>query len=85
MSCPPPSPESIAELRALRDHAIERGEDCLTTLLSGVDLYIAIGRELEILDVMRQMARDVNDAVQNTPTAEDLRRLYELPDTREDQ
>jgi hypothetical protein len=85
MSCQPPSPESVAELRQLRDRAFERGDECLAALLSGVDLYVAIGRELEILDVMRQLARDVHYAVENTPTAEDLRRLYEMPDHPENQ
>ena len=80
MGCHPPSQQSIEELRQLRDRAIQRGDDCLATLLSGVDLFVALGRELEILDVMRQLAHDVRDAVENTPTAEDLTRLYEMDD-----
>ncbi len=78
MACKPASPESVHELRQLRDRAYERGDECLATLLAGVDLYVALGRELEILDVMRQLALDAREAVENTPSAEDLKRLYEM-------
>lgn len=78
MGCQPPSPESIHDLRALRDLAFDRGEECLGALLAGVDLYVAMGRELELLEVMRNFAAEVRDAVENTPTAEDLKRLYEM-------
>lgn len=81
MACEPASPESIRELRELRDRAVERGDECLATLLGGVDLFVALGRELEVLELMRRLALDVRDAVENTPTAEDLRRLYERDDS----
>lgn len=78
MACRPASPESVHELRRLRDAAFERGDDCLGALLAGVDLYVSLGRELELLKDMRQFAADIHDAVAHTPTAEDLRRLYDL-------
>jgi hypothetical protein len=81
MACHPASQQSIEELRQLRDRTIQRGDDCLATLLAGVDLFAALGRELEILEVMRQLAHDVRDAVENTPTAADLKRLYEMDDS----
>jgi hypothetical protein len=72
-----PSEQSVQELRRLRDQAFQRGEDCLGTLLAGVDLYIALGREIELLEAMRRFANEIRPAVEGTPTAEDLRRLYE--------
>ncbi len=77
MACNPASAESIRQLRDLRDRASERGDECLAALLAGVDLFVAVGRELELLEAMRRLAHDVRPAVENTPTAEDLRRLYE--------
>jgi hypothetical protein len=86
MACQPASPESVQELRQLRARAVERGDECLATLLAGVDLYVALGRELEILELMRQHAYDLRVAVENTPTAKDLERLHEMedPGTQED-
>jgi hypothetical protein len=46
-------------------------------LLAGVEAYIAVGREWELLDVMRQFAHDAQYMVENTPTAEELRKLFE--------
>jgi hypothetical protein len=82
MGCHPPSPESVQALRKLRDTAAERGDDCLATLLAGVDLYVSLGREIELLEVMRSFAHEVREAVENTPSAEDLKRLYEMDDPR---
>lgn len=77
MSCRPTSPESLDALRELQSEASARGDHCLALLLAGVDLYVRAGRELELLDTMRQHANDIRDAVENTPTADDLRRLFE--------
>jgi hypothetical protein len=77
MAFEPPSLESVQALRRLRDQAFERGEDCLGTLLAGLDLYIALGREIELLEAMRHFANEIRPAVEGTPTADDLRRLYE--------
>lgn len=77
------SPESLQELRRLRDAAFVRGETYLGVMLAGVDLYIGLGREWDLIGYMRGFAEHMKEAVDNTPTAEDLRRLYELrgPDT----
>jgi hypothetical protein len=42
-----------------------------------VELYVRAGRDLELLETMRQHADDMRDAIENTPTADDLKRLYE--------
>lgn len=46
-------------------------------LLAGVDMYTAVGREWELLEVMRNFAHHAEEMVRNTPTAAELRRLYE--------
>jgi hypothetical protein len=42
-----------------------------------VELYVSIGREWELLETMRQFAHDAEDMVRNTPSASELKRLYE--------
>ncbi len=59
----------------------ERGDDCLALLLAGVELYAQVGREMELLDIMRKFARDAEE-IRNTPTAAELRELYEREDPR---
>jgi hypothetical protein len=70
-------------LRRLRQTASEQGDECLAMLLAGVELYISVGREWDLLETMRQFAHDAEEMVRNTPSASDLRRLYEAsgPDT----
>jgi hypothetical protein len=77
MGCAPPSPESLNGLQRLRQQASERGDECLALLLGGVELYVSIGREWELLETMRQFAHDAEDMVRNTPSASELKRLYE--------
>ena len=77
MSCRPTTAESLDGLRQLQRAAADRGDVCLSLLLAGVDLYVRAGRELELLDVMRRHADDLREAIENTPTAEDLKRLFE--------
>ena len=77
MACHPPDPESMEGLRRLREQVSGRGDECLALLLRGVEMYVSIGREWELLDTMRQFARDSEEIVRNTPSADDLRRLYE--------
>jgi hypothetical protein len=84
MACHPPNPDSIADLRRLRHEVSERGDDCLALLLAGVDMYVSIGREWELLEVMRKFAHEAEDMVRNTPSAAELRRLYEQEDERPD-
>jgi hypothetical protein len=77
MACHPTSKESLEALRRLYHEAVERNDDCLSLLLAGVELYIRAGKEFELLEVMRNRAEDMRESVENTPSAEDLRRLYE--------
>ena len=77
MACQPPHPESIASLRRLQQEVKKRGDDCLAMLLAGVDVYAAVGREWELLEVMRKFAHDAQEMVRNTPSASELRALYD--------
>jgi hypothetical protein len=49
-------------------------------LLAGVEVYASVGREWELLETMRKFAHEAEDMVRNTPSAADLRRLYERED-----
>ena len=80
MICQPPHPDSIAGLRRLREEVSQRGDDCLALLLAGVDLYVSVGREWELLETMRKFAHDSEDMVRNTPSAAELKKLYERTD-----
>jgi hypothetical protein len=77
MACRPTSPESLDRLRTLQLEAASRGDDCLSLLLAGINLYVQAGRELELLAFMRHNAEQMREAIENTPSAQDLRRLYE--------
>ena len=77
MSCRPTTAASLDGLRQLQRKAADRGDICLSLLLAGVDLYVRAGRDLELLDSMRRNADDLREAIENTPSAEDLKRLYE--------
>jgi hypothetical protein len=77
MACHPPHPDSVAALRALREEVSGRGDECLSLLLAGIDLYVSVGREWELLEIMRDFAHDAEEMVRNTPSATELRRLYE--------
>jgi hypothetical protein len=46
-------------------------------LLGGLEMYTAVGREWELLEIMRKFAHDADDMVQNTPSAAELKQLYE--------
>jgi hypothetical protein len=78
MNCRPVSLESLAELKQLQEAAESRGDHCLALLLSGVELYTRLGREFELLEIMRKFADEIHDAVQNTPSAKELERLFHL-------
>ena len=77
MVCQPLHPDSIAGLRRLFEEVRQRGDECLAMLLAGVDMYTAVGREWELLDIMRKFAHDAEEMVRNTPTAAELKKLYE--------
>jgi hypothetical protein len=80
MVCQPRHPESIAGLRRLYEEVRQRGDECLAMLLAGVDMYTAVGREWELLEVMRKFAHDAEEMVRNTPSAAELKKLYERED-----
>jgi hypothetical protein len=80
MVCQPPHSESIEGLRRLQREVKQRGDDCLAMLLAGVDVYAAVGREWELLEVMRNFAHEAEEMVRNTPSASELKRLYERDD-----
>jgi hypothetical protein len=77
MSCQPPHAESLMALRRLEEEVSERGDECLALLLAGVLVYTSVGREWELLETMRKFAHDAEDMVRNTPSAAELKRLYE--------
>ncbi len=77
MGCLPPDPASIMALRQLRHEVTQRGDECLAMLLAGVEMYTAVGREWELLEVMRKFAHEAEEMVQNTPSAAELKKLYE--------
>jgi hypothetical protein len=81
MACEPPHPESINGLRQLQREVKQRGDNCLAMLLAGVDMYAAVGREWELLEIMRTFAHDAEEMVRNTPSAAELKRLYDRDDS----
>jgi len=76
MTCQPPHPDSIASLHRLRQEVSDRGDDCLAMLLGGLDLYVSVGREWELLEAMRRFAHEAEDMVNQTPTAAELKELF---------
>ena len=84
MNYKPVQEQSRQELDRLIQDVRSRGDECLAVLLEGVELYVSLGRELDLLEIMRQFERDIRPAVEGTPTALDLHRLYQLDsDSRE--
>lgn len=78
MAYAPTSEESQFRLRQLIAETRERGDECLAVLLAGVSLYITAGRETDLLGVMRDQLRDLWEAVGETPTTEELEKLYRV-------
>ena len=83
MECQPPHPESLTALRRLQEEVRQRGDECLALMLAGIDVYASVGREWELLEIMRKFAHDSEEMVQNTPSAAELKKLYERSDTGE--
>jgi len=81
MVCQPPHPESLTGLRRLPQEVKQRGDECLALLLAGVDVYTSVGREWELLEIMRKFAHDAEEMVRSTPSAAELKVLYERPDS----
>jgi hypothetical protein len=72
----PSSEESIELLRRLRRQVAERGDQRLALLLAGVELYAVLGREFELLEIMRAFAHEMNEAVEGTPSIKELEDLF---------
>jgi hypothetical protein len=72
----PTNPESLESIRRLRQEVEERGDHRLALLLAGVELYATLGREFELLEIMRAFAHEMHEAVQGTPTASELEELF---------
>ncbi len=81
MTCQPPHSDSLRGLRRLRAEVSERGDECLALLLAGVEVYTSVGREWELLETMRKFAHEAEEMVQNTPSAAELKRLFEREDS----
>ncbi|HLK18896.1 MAG TPA: hypothetical protein VKT81_08065 [Bryobacteraceae bacterium] len=77
----PTSQESIEALHKLRKQAAARGDECLSVILSGVELYTSLGREFDLIEIMKGFADEMRESVENTPTASQLEELFrrELP------
>jgi hypothetical protein len=73
----PTSPESLELLRQVRREIAERGDNSLVLLLAGVELYAVLGREFDLLEIMRAFAHDMHLAVEGTPTVRELEQLFE--------
>ena len=80
MACQPPHSDSLTGLRRLREEVSKRGDECLALLLAGVEVYTSVGREWELLEIMRKFAHYAEEMVRNTPSAAELKRLYERED-----
>ena len=76
MAWRPPSDESLQLLRRLRHEVAERGDERLALLLAGVELYAILGREFELLEIMRTFAHEIHEAVEGTPSAKELEELF---------
>ena len=72
----PSSEDSIELLRRLRRQVAERGDQRLALLLAGVELYAVLGREFELLEIMRTFAHDMHEAVEGTPSIKELEELF---------
>ena len=72
----PTSPESLESIQRLRKEVEERGDRRLALLLAGLELYATLGREFELLEIMRAFAHEMHEAVQGTPTARELEDLF---------
>jgi hypothetical protein len=73
----PTSPESLELLRKVRREVATRGDGRLALLLAGVELYAVLGREFDLLEVMRNFAHEMHLAVEGTPTVRELEELFE--------
>ena len=72
----PVSPETLKALQTAAEAAEQNGDRVVALVLAGVRLYAELGREYDLLEGMRHFMQEMDEAVRNTPTAEQLRTLY---------
>jgi hypothetical protein len=73
----PTNPESLELLRQARREIATRGDAQVALLLAGVELYAVLGREFDLLEIMRSFAHDMQQAVEGTPSVRELEQLFE--------
>jgi len=73
----PTNPDSLELLRQTRREIAAHGDHRLAMLLAGVELYAVLGREYDLLEIMRSFAHDMHQAVEGTPTVRELEELFE--------
>jgi hypothetical protein len=78
----PVSPETLKALQAAAEAAQQHGDRAIALILAGVRMYAELGREYDLLEGMRHFAEEMDEAVRNTPTAEQLRALYSREDPK---
>jgi hypothetical protein len=61
----------------VRREIADRGDSRLALLLAGVELYAVLGREFDLLEIMRSFAHDMQQVVEGTPTVRELEQLFE--------
>jgi hypothetical protein len=61
----------------VRREIAEQGDGRLALLLAGVELYAVLGREFDLLEVMRSFAHDMHQAVEGTPSVRQLEQLFQ--------
>ena len=76
MGCRPTSQQSLGGLHRLREQSAERGDECLSLILAGVELYTVLGREYDLLELMKRFAEEMHEAVEGTPTVRELEELF---------
>lgn len=73
----PTNPESLELLRKARHEIAEHGDARLALMLAGVELYAVMGREFDLLEIMRTFAHEMHQAVEETPSVRELEQLFE--------
>jgi hypothetical protein len=46
-------------------------------------MYVSLGREVDLLEAMRDFEREVRPAVEGTPSVEELHQLYNRSDSQD--
>ena len=72
--------QRLDDLEDLIAKARQRGDEYFAVLLEGVRMYVSLGREIDLLEAMRDFEREVRPAVEGTPSAAELDRLYNRPE-----